>query len=63
MTTKERIRREIETLPDEVIHQLERYIHSLKKEKPTEKRLRSFKLQGQFDTISIREAAHESAVP
>lgn len=59
MTTKEKLKKEIDELPQNLLEQVYLFINSIKEKRPTKNRLRSFKLSGQFDDINIREKAYE----
>jgi DNA replication initiation complex subunit (GINS family) len=59
MLTKERIKREIDRMPDELLEKVYKYIHSLAPKKNTKKKLHTYKLKGQFDHINARERAYE----
>lgn len=59
MTTKEKLKKEIEGLPQNLLNQVYQFINSIKGKRPAKKRLRSFKLKGQLDDVSIREQAYE----
>jgi siroheme synthase (precorrin-2 oxidase/ferrochelatase) len=58
MTVKERIMNEIESLPDELLEQIRRYIEAVKTE-TTGRRHRTMRLKGQFDNLDMRKAAYE----
>ncbi len=59
METREAIKNEVDKLPENVLDEVYRYLHSLKDEKPKKKILRTYQLQGQFDNIDIRKQAYE----
>ncbi|MGR3309573.1 MAG: hypothetical protein ACUZ77_02260 [Candidatus Brocadiales bacterium] len=59
MTTKGKLKKEIDELPQNLLDQVYQFINSIKEERPTKNRLRSFKLRGQFDDVNIREKAYE----
>ncbi len=58
MTTKEKLKEEIDCLPSNLVEEVYQFISSIKMEKKT-KRFHSFKLKGQFDKIDIRKEAYE----
>jgi len=58
MTVKERIMNEIDSLPDELLEQVRRYIEAVKAE-AVGRRHRTMRLKGQFDTLDMRKAAYE----
>jgi hypothetical protein len=59
MTTKEAIKKEIDQLPENLLGEVDRFIHSLLRARTNPKPLRSRKLQGRFDQVSIRKQAYE----
>ncbi len=61
MTVKEKVLNEIESLPDELLEQVRRYIEAVKAE-AAKRRRRTMRLGGQFDKMDIRRAAHEQDI-
>ncbi|MBU0560502.1 MAG: hypothetical protein KJ799_10430 [Bacteroidetes bacterium] len=59
MVTKERIKREIDRMPNELLEKVYKYINGLTSLKTNKKKLHTYKLNGQFDNINIRERAYE----
>lgn len=59
MVTKEKLKKEIDKLPQNLLGQVYQFINSMKEKKRTKNRIRSFKLKGQFDDINIREKAYD----
>jgi len=59
MVTKERIKREIDRMPNDLLEKVYKYINSIKTKKTNKKKLHTYKLKGQFDNINIREKAYE----
>lgn len=63
MVTKEIVKQEIDHLPDDVIEQVYVFMQTIQLKKPMKQlrkqRIRTFKLQGQFDSLHIRELAYE----
>jgi len=59
MTTKEKIKKDLDNLPDESPQQVYQFIKSVKIKNSNKKEIRSFKLGGQFDELNIRQRAHE----
>ena len=56
---KEKIKREIDSIPDEYLVQLEKYVKILKNNIQKEKRIKTFYLQGKFDKVKTRKLAYE----
>jgi hypothetical protein len=59
MVTKERIKREIDRMPNDLLEKVYKYINGLTSPKTIKKKFRTYKLKGQFDSINIREKAYE----
>lgn len=59
MVTREKIKREIDKMPDDLLEKVHKYIGGLTSKKTTKKKLHTYKLKGQFDDINIRERAYE----
>ena len=59
MSTKEKIKKELDTLPDEILNQVYEFLHLLKSGKKKRHPIKSFRLKGQFDNINIRKIAYE----
>lgn len=59
MIPKDRIKNEIDQIPDEMAEKVLDFILHLKRAKNRKKPLRSFKLQGFFDKTDIRKKAYE----
>ncbi len=59
MTTKEKVKREIDKLPDESLEKVYKYIHSLRTQPVRKKKIHTFNLKGQLDNVNIRERAYE----
>lgn len=59
MVTKERIKREIDRMPNDLLDKVHKYINELTSRKTTKKKFHTYKLKGQFDNINARERAYE----
>lgn len=59
MITKEKLKAEIDRLPDNLLEEVYEFINSIKSMRPKKRKLRSYKLKGQFDNINTRERAYE----
>ena len=59
MVTKERIKREIDRMPNDLLEKVYKYIIGLKSPKTTKKKFHTYNLKGQFDNINVRERAYE----
>ena len=57
--TKDKIKREIDDLPDSLITRLYEFIATLKKNDVKMQPLPSFDLKGKFDEVNIRSKAYE----
>ena len=59
MTTKQKIKKELDSLPESVLNKIYEYLHLLKHGKKKQTGLKKLHLKGQFDNINIRRAAYE----
>ena len=59
MSIKEKIKKEIDTLPDDFLKKIYEYIYSIKIVKGKRSSIRTFHLQGQYDKVNIRHKAYE----
>ncbi len=59
MTIKEKIKQEIDRLPDDLIEQVYNYIGNIKINKLKKGKLHTFQLKGKFDNMNIRVTANE----
>jgi len=59
MVTREKIKREIDNIPNDLLEKVHKYIGGLTSNKTTKKKFHTYKLSGQFDDIKIREKAYE----
>ena len=59
MVAKERIKRKIDYMPNDLLEKVYKYINELAGRNTTKKKFRTYKLKGQFDNINVRERAYE----
>lgn len=59
MTTRDKLKKEIDKLPDELISKVYQFINSLRPVSKKTVKLQTFKLKGQLDDVNIREKAYE----
>ena len=59
MVTKEKIKREIDCMPNDLLEKVHKYIGGLTSKKTVKKKFHTYKLNGQFDDINVRERAYE----
>lgn len=59
MITKEKIKRKIDRIPQNLLEKVDEYIDTIIKEKINNRKFHTYKLKGQFDKINIREKAYE----
>ena len=59
MTTKEKVKREIDQMPNDALEKVYKYISSLRQKTAQQKKVRTFNLKGQLDDVKIRERAYE----
>ncbi len=58
MELKEKIKREIDQLPDELLYEVQKLLKEITVKKET-KKIRSLHLKGQYDNVNIRQKAYE----
>ncbi len=59
MTTKDKIKHEIEKLPENELEKLYLYLHTLNRAKKPKPNIRSLKLKGKLDHKDIRSISYE----
>ena len=59
MELKEKIKHEIDSLPEEYLPQVERYLETIKSRDIKKRQIKTLHLQGKFDNINIRRVAYE----
>ena len=59
MTTKERLKKEIDNMPEDLIAEVDKFISSIKNNTERKQVLHTFKLSGNFDDLNIRAKAYE----
>ena len=59
MTIKEKIKKEIDKMPEELLYQLQEYLNSIKKSSQRKVKIKSLHLKGRYDNINIRQKAYE----
>ncbi|GJQ64760.1 MAG: hypothetical protein SCALA702_38130 [Melioribacteraceae bacterium] len=59
MTTKEKVKRRIDNLPEENIKKVEEFLNKLSSVKVDKKNLTLYDFKGQFDNKEIRNRAYE----
>ena len=59
MTTKERVKREIDRMPNDLIEKVYKYINSLEGKRIGKKKIHTINLKGQLDNVNVRERAYE----
>ena len=59
MELKEKIKHEIDSLPEEYLPQLERYLETIKSRDIKKRQIKTLHLKGKFDNLHIRRVAYE----
>jgi len=60
MSTKEKIKKELDSLPDNLLKQVYEFLNGLKhRSAQRRKPIKPLHLKGRFDSIDIRKAAYE----
>ena len=59
MELREKIKKEIDLLPEEHLHQIEEYLKLIKRNKQHKKSIKTLHLKGKFDNLNLRKLAYE----
>ncbi len=59
MTTKEKLKREIDRMNDDLIEDIYRIINNLKIKRTQRRKIHTYKLGGIFDDLNLRREAYE----
>ena len=59
MELNEKIKHEIDSLPEEYLPQLERYLETIKNRNIKKRQIKTLHLKGKFDNLNIRRVAYE----
>ncbi len=59
MKIKEKIKKEIDQMPDELLYEVEKYLKTVNKRNVEKRKIRKLHLRGQYDDINIRQKAYE----
>ena len=59
MTTKEKVKKEIDKMPNDLLEKVYKYINSLRTKTIHTKKIHTYNLKGQLDNVNIRERAYE----
>ncbi len=59
MTIKEKIKEEIDLLPDELLDQVQEYLNSIKVSRIKREKTHTLHLKGQYDSMNLRQKAYE----
>ena len=59
MITKEKVKKEIDKMPDDLVQEVYKFISNIKTTKIRKGKLRTYRLKGKFDNLAIRESAYE----
>ena len=59
MELKEKIKREIDQMPDELLYEVQKLLKTMTIKKTTKKKTRYLHLKGQYDNVNIRQKAYE----
>ena len=57
MITKEKVKREIDKMSNDLLEKVYKYINSLGTDATQKKKIHTFNLKGQLDNVNIREKA------
>ena len=59
MTTRDKVKREIDKMPNDLLEKVYKYINSLRIKTTQRKKVHTFNLKGQLDNVNIRDKAYE----
>lgn len=59
MKIKEKIKKEIDQMPDELLYEVQKYLMTINKRNKLKQKIRKLHLKGQYDNINIRQKAYE----
>jgi len=59
MTTKEKVKREIDKMSNDLLEKVYKYINSLGDKATQKKKIHTFNLKGQLDNVNIRDRAYD----
>jgi len=59
MKLKEKIKKEIDNIPEEYLPQLERYLEIIKRAKKKRGNIKTVSLKGRYDDLNVRKLAYE----
>lgn len=59
MTTRDKIKKEIDRLPDELLNRVYQFINNLRPQIKKPVKLQTYQLKGQLDDVNVRERAYE----
>jgi len=61
MELREKIKKEIDNMPEELLHCLQKYLeYIVKEDKQRKKQIKTIHLKGQYDNLNVRKIAYES---
>ena len=59
MSTKERVKQEIDRMPEELVEEVLKFIENYLEKKKERRFVHTYKLKGSYDNINIRKKAYE----
>ena len=59
MELKEKIKREIDQMPEHLLRELQKFLTKIKKHPRRPRKIPTLHLKGQYDTIDIRKKSYE----
>ena len=59
MKIKEKIKKEIDQMPDELLYEVEKYLKTINKRNKMKRKIRKLHLHGHYDNVNIRQQAYE----
>ncbi len=59
MKMKEKIKKEIDQMPEDLLYEVEKYLKTINKLKMQKRTIRKLHLHGEYDNLNIRQKAYE----
>lgn len=59
MKIKEKLKKEIDKMPEELLYEVQNYLNTINKRRNFKRKIRKLHLKGQYDNVNIRQKAYE----
>ena len=57
MELREKIKKEIDSMPEELLYRLQQYLDSIKENSERKRQIKTLHLKGRYDNINVRKIA------